>query len=322
MDSFDEADAESETIVANMESTESTGNWGRWGPDDERGTLNLVTPEAVLGATRACRSGKVYSLALPIQRHGVPIFDYRGSPQRLSLTSYADAGMYAPLGAPEGRGANEDVLVIASHSITHMDALSHVFSDHVMYNGFGAETFTTAAGAQKLDITKTGSFAGRGILLDLPRHLDVEWLEPSTLVDSEMLESCRAAQGTEIRPGDILLVRTGWLELFASGAAGFEPGSEGGHEQPGIGFDALSFIDDHDIAAIGADNAAVEKMPFDRGDFVGVHVELLVKRGVTLMEHLYLSELSADGCTEFLLAVGALKVTGAAGSPINPIAIG
>ena len=297
-------------------------NWGRWGDDDERGTLNLITPDAVVAAASAIRTGKVYSLALPIQRHGVPIFEYRGSPQRLSLTSYADAGMYEPLGAPEGRGANEDVLVIASHSITHMDALAHVFSDHKMYNGFGAETFTTAAGAQRLDITNTASFAGRGVMLDLPKHLGVDWLDPGTLIDSSMLEACRSAQDTKMRPGDVLLIRTGWLDFFATGDTGFDPGGDGDHRQPGIGFDALSFIDDYDIAAVGADNGAIEKMPFDRDDFVGVHVELLVNRGVTLMEHLYFRDLSTDRCTEFLLAVGGLKVTGGAGSPVNPIAIG
>ena len=73
---------------------------------------------------------------------------------------------------------------------------------------------------------------------------------------------------------------------------------------------------------VGADNAAIECIPFDDNDFLAVHIELLVRRGVTLLEHLFLTELAADGCTEFLLAVGGLKVTGAAGSPINPIAIG
>ena len=65
-------------------------NWGRWGADDERGTLNLLTPERVLAATQVCKTGKVYSLALPIQKHGVPILDHRGAPQRLTLTSASD----------------------------------------------------------------------------------------------------------------------------------------------------------------------------------------------------------------------------------------
>ena len=292
----------------------TTDNWGRWGAEDERGTLNLLTPETVLAATQVCKTGKVYSLAMPIQKTGAPIFDYRGAPQRLSLTSCADAGMYDDFGAPEGLGANEDVFVIASHSITHMDALSHVFAENKMYNGYGAETFTTAAGAQKLDITKTGSFAGRGVLLDLPRHLGVDWLEPGMVIGSDLLEACRAAQGSELRPGDILLVRTGFLDFYATGNAGFE--------QAGLGLDAVSFIDDHEVVAVGADNSAIESIPFDNNEFLTVHIELLVKRGVTLMEHLSLSQLAADGCHEFLFTVGALPVTGAAGSPINPIAIG
>jgi kynurenine formamidase len=289
-------------------------NWGRWGDDDERGTLNLLTPEAVLAATQVCRTGKVYSLALPIQREGVPIFDYRGAPQRLSLTSNTDNDRYEEFGAPEGLGSNEDVLVLASHSITHMDALSHVFAEGKMYNDFGAEEFTTAKGAQHLDVAQTASFAGRGVLLDLPRHQGVDWLEPGQVIDAAQLEACRDAQGVELRSGDILLVRTGWLDRFATGAEGFA--------QPGLGKDAVSFVDDHDISVVGADNAAIECIPFDDGEFLSVHIELLVNRGVTLLEHLFLAELAADGCHEFLLAVGGLKVTGAAGSPINPIAIG
>jgi len=289
-------------------------NWGRWGDDDERGTLNLLTPEAVLAATRVCRTGKVYSLALPIQREGVPIFDYRGAPQRLSLTSATDNDRYEVFGAPPGLGSNEDVLVLASHSITHMDALSHVFAEGKMYNDFAAEEFTTAKGAQHLDVAQTASFAGRGVLLDLPRHQRVDWLEPGQVIDAAQLEACRAAQDVELRAGDILLVRTGWLDLFATGDSGFA--------QPGLGKDAVSFVDDHDISVVGADNAAIECIPFDDNEFLSVHVELLVNRGVTLLEHLYLAELAADGCHEFLLVVGGLKVTGAAGSPINPIAIG
>ena len=291
-----------------------TGNWGRWGADDERGTLNLLTPEAVLAATRVCTTGKVYSLALPIQREGVPIFDYRGAPQRLTLTSASDADMYAGYGAAPGVGANEDILVLASHSITHMDALSHVFADGHMYNGFSTDTFTSNGGASHLDVVKTGSFAGRGVMLDLPRHQGVDWLEPGQVIDAAQLEACRAEQGVELRAGDILVVRTGWLDFYATGKAGFE--------QPGLGKDAVSFVDDHQISVVGSDNAAIECIPFDDNEFLAVHIELLVKRGVTLLEHLFLAELAADGCTEFLLAVGGLKVTGAAGSPINPIAIG
>jgi kynurenine formamidase len=298
------------------DTTTSTGtsNWGRWGSDDERGTLNLITPECVLAATQAVKTGKVYSLSLPIQQEGVPIFDYRGAPRRYSLTSASDKDPFASMGGAPGLGANEDMLVLASHSITHMDALSHVYTEDGIYNGFARDEFSTQGGAGHCDIRATGTFAGRGILLDLARHQGVDWLEPGHVITRAELDACADAQGTEARAGDILLVRTGWLDLFAQGTEEFR--------QPGLGVDAVSFVDDHQIAAVGADNAAIEAIPFDGDVFLAVHIELLVKRGVTLMEHLKLSELAADGCHEFLFAVGALPVTGAAGSPVNPVAIG
>ena len=133
------------------------------------------------------------------------------------------------------------------------------------------------------------------------------------MIDADQLEACRAAQGVEMRAGDILLVRTGWMDSFLAGAAV--------HEQAGLGRDAVAFVDDYDVAVVGADNSGVECIPFE-DFFMSVHVDLVVKRGVTLLEHLVLSEMAADGCHEALLVVGGLKITGAAGSPINPIAIG
>ena len=205
--------------------------------------------------------------------------------------------------------------MLASHTATHMDALCHVYSDDTMYNGYPAKSFSTVAGAAKCDITTTGTFAGRGVLLDLPTHQGVDWLEPGHAIGSDELEDCAAAQGLELRSGDILLVRTGWLDRFTAGEATMSD------PQPGLGVDSLRFVDEHEIAAIGADNSAVECLPFD-GDWMAVHIELIVKRGVTMLEHLVLGELAADGCHEFLLCVGALPYTGAAGSPINPVAIG
>ena len=296
--------------------TETT-NWGRWGTDDERGALNLISPEAVLAATRVCKTGKVYSLSLPIQQSGIPIFEYRGAPKRLTLTSRTDDEMFTSYGAAPGVGANEDVLVIPSHTATHMDALSHVFTDDAIYNGF-PNAFSSLSGSPRCGVQTTGTFAGRAVLLDLPAHFGVDWLEPGTTITSDDLEGCRARQGVEVGAGDVLLVRTGWLDLFAT----IENPADVPFEQPGLGYDAVPFVRDHDVAVVGSDNAAIECIPFDKGVFLGVHIELLVRLGVTLVEHLVLSEMARDGCHEALFCVGALPVTGATGSPVNPIAIG
>jgi kynurenine formamidase len=290
----------------------------RWGADDERGSLNLLDPETVLAATRTPRTGVVYNLGLPVQRHGVPVFDYRGAPQRLTLTGAGELGAFADYGAPEDLGANEDTLVIPAHNGTHMDALSHVFSDGKMYNGFDAKTFTASNGAAHCGIEKTGGFAARAVLLDVAGHQGVDWLEPSTNITADDLEAVRAAQGVEIRRGDVVLIRTGWLDLFASLA----PGEPAPFAQPGIGRSTVAFFDDFDVAAVGADNAAIECIPFDDNQFLAVHIELLVKRGVTLIEHLVLSKMAADRCHEALFVAAPMLVTGASGSPLNPIAIG
>ena len=288
-----------------------TGNWGRWGTDDQRGALNLVEPPAVLEAMRRCRTGKVYSLAIPIGHFATPQVADRPLPERLTLSAPADAAVYAAYGAAEGVGANEDMIMIPSHAGTHMDALCHVYSEGTVYNGHPATSFTPKAGAAKCGIDQTGSFAGRAVLLDVAGWAGEDALEGGRIVTSADLESTRSAQGTELLPGDILLVRTGWLQ------SGDRQGA-----QPGLGLDAVEFVRDHDVAVVGSDNSAVEAIPFDRNVFLAVHIELLVKLGVTLIEHLWLAELAADRCYESLFVVGALPVTGATGSPVNPIAIG
>jgi kynurenine formamidase len=298
-------------------SDRTTGNWGRWGDEDERGALNLLTPEVVLQATQVCRTGKVYPLGLPVQRSGVPVFDYRGAPQRLTLTSQTDSEMYASYGAPSGLGANEDVLVVPAHNGTHMDALCHIFSDDTIYNGFPASGFASHTGAARCGVEKSAGFVGRAVLLDVAAHQGVDWLEPGAKISGDDLEACRSAQGVEVRAGDMLLVRTGWLDLFASLAGQPPP-----FAQPGLALSAVDFVRDNDLSVVGADNAAIECIPFDQDRFLSVHVELLVKLGVTLIEHLRLTPMAADGCHEALLVVAPLLVTGGTGSPVNPIAIG
>src|SRR5690606_10409400 len=122
--------------MSNTASTATTGNnWGRWGDDDERGALNLLTPDVVKAAAGSIKHGKVYSLGIPIQTQGVPLMDYRGTPMRLTLQDSTDDGIYEMYGCHKGTGAHEDVLVMASHTTSHMDALVHVYGEYKHYNG-------------------------------------------------------------------------------------------------------------------------------------------------------------------------------------------
>jgi kynurenine formamidase len=291
-------------------------NWGRWGADDQRGALNLITPDVVLAALQAPKRGKIYSLGIPIGRHLTPdLGGLRPYPERLTMSTPADASNYEQYGAAPGVGANEDLMFVPSHAGTHMDALCHVFAEGSIWNGYPAASFGAMTGATKCSIEQTAAFAGRFVFLDVAGHAGVDLLEPGQVITSEDLEATRAAQGTEVRAGDILLFRTGNVEQRLAGNR--YSGSEAG-----LGLDAVAFVRDHDVAVVGADNCAVESIPFDNNVFLGVHIELLVKLGVTLVEHLNLGELARDKVYEGFYSQGGLPVAGATGSPVNPIAIG
>lgn len=296
--------------------TTATTNWGRWGDDDERGAINLLTPETVLGALQTCRTGKIYTLGLPIQRTGVPNVEYRGIPQRLTMINHSDEDMFEPFGGKPGTGINEDMLMMASHTTTHMDALCHIYHDGAIYNGFKHDDVKAYTGTPHCGIEKAGGVVARGVLVDVAAHKGVDWLDPGYVVTLKDFTGALEAQGSELRPGDAVLVRTGWVEWF------FANGAEMSLEQPGIGLDVAGYLAERDPVLVGSDNSAVEAQPFDRDEFLGAHVEFLVRRGIYLVEHLNLAELSADGRYEFLFMVSPLRVTGATASPVSPVAVG
>ena len=295
----------------------AVNNWGRWGADDERGSLNLLTPEVIQSAAGSIKTGKVYSLGIPIQGQGVPLMDYRGTPMRLTLQDSTDDGIYEMYGCHQGTGAHEDVLVMASHTTSHMDALVHVYGDYKHYNDVPANTMRALSGAGKLGIEKVGGFAARGVLLDMVAHFgDEEYVTLGRNITADDLQACAKAQGVEVRAGDVVMVRTGYLQFWWKNNAAGTPSP---FEQAGIGVSAAEWLAEKDVVAVASDNAAVEVIPFDGNDFLNVHKILLVQAGIYLLEFINLAEPAADKAYEGLLTVAPLKVTGATGSPINPI---
>lgn len=297
------------------ETNDRDDNWGRWGPEDERGAANIVTPEVRLAALQSISGGELYELGLKIRRDGIPNVPYRSAPQRLTLINQSDEKMLAAFGASGGVGCIEDVLMCGSHSVTHLDALSHVYSKGKIYNGFSSDEATTHAGAGRCGIEKAGPIVTRGILADVAGQQGVACLAPGAVIGLGEFEAALDAAGVEPRPGDAVLVRTGWLQSF------FANDGEVAPMQPGIGVEVARALAAADVTLVGADNTAVEAMPFDNDEFVTVHIELLVKRGIYLLEHLQLDRLAADGRHEFLFAVAPLPFVGATASPVNPFAI-
>lgn len=300
--------------------------WGLWGPWDEIGSLNYITPEIVAAAAAMVTKGRTFSLAIPMDENG-PIVNLapRYNPSHVMFRDGGDIAA-AHAAGEHGYMSTDDAVYMALQCATQWDSLAHPFFDAHMYNGHGTDQ-VTSRGAQRNSIAKAKDrMAGRGVLLDIARHLGVRWLEPGVAIEAEDLEACCAAQGVEVRAGDMVLVRTGRMAAIS------ERGSWGdeyaGGIAPGLGVSAADFFCPRQVASVSLDTFSTEVIPnqtLDAGVRCPLHVILTVGAGIHLGEDWYLEELAADcaedGRYEFLLVAAPLPITGAVGSPVNPQAI-
>jgi kynurenine formamidase len=297
-------------------------NWGRFGELDQIGTANLLTPERVAGAARLVRTGKRFSLALPI---GVPTpGGYRAEPAHLYRFAAGDAIVGAGRGGARYQ-VSDDYIFMALQASTQVDGFGHVGGDGALYNGFWAGLVTATGGAKRLGIHHLArGIVGRAVLLDVARMLDVAHLEPGTPVGPDELERAARAQGVTIEPGDILLVRTGHLGWKMT-LPGDDPASRS-RDEPGISTRAIPWLHARDVAMIATDTAACSVVPPEPGDeFLTWHVAALRDLGLLVGELFDLDEL-ADDCAqdrvyEGLFVAAPMPIVGASGSPLNPIVL-
>jgi kynurenine formamidase len=290
-------------------------NWGRWGPDDELGTLNLITPERIATATALARTGRVFSLGYTLGSNG-PQVGLAGRINPVHLMS-----MTGQTSIRDGGGFADDFIFMPLQCATQWDGLAHVFYDDHCYNGVPASSIT-ARGAQRLGIDKLErAVIGRGVLLDIARLREVECLPSDHGVGPADLDAAVERQGVEVGEGDVLLLRTGWTTRFVPGASTDFMGPE-----PGLTLDACGWLRERDVAALACDNWAVELYPSgDPNATMPVHYVLIRDVGMTLGEMFDLEALAADcasdGVYEFLLCAPVLKVANGVGTPLNPLAV-
>ncbi|MCX8071472.1 MAG: cyclase family protein [Candidatus Binatia bacterium] len=292
-------------------------NWGRWGPDDQRGTLNFITPEVVRRATACVRSGRVFSLGLPLGPDGPQI----GQGGRVNPLHFVTA-LHAGYGSPDGFHYNDDVLLLPLQAATQWDSLAHVYYDGTLYNGVSASAVSSSGAARNgIDAVGNGVLT-RGVLLDIARLEGVERLPPGFVIRPEHLEAAEKAERVRVSSGDALLVRTGHITVFTR-----EQNREGYMRQmPGLGLDCARWLHAREVCAVATDTNAVEVIPFeDPSTPLPLHLVCIRDMGLTLGEMFYLEELAeacaADGEWAFLLAAPVLKVRGGLGTPLNPLAV-
>jgi kynurenine formamidase len=299
---------------------ESVKNWGRWGPDDQLGTLNLITPERVREAVSLVRTGRRVSMEIPINTVAGP-----DNPN--PAIHFVSQGHDIDIGSG-GLRFGLDFLGMASHGDchSHVDALNHISYKGLLYNGKPALEVLPSRGGRSLGIdavAAAGGVVGRGVLLDLPRFRGVKWLEPGEAVTRAELEACEEVQGVRLGEGDIFVYRTGHhrrrLELGA-----WDNGPEG-EGKAGLHVDTVPWMHDRGIAAFLPDGDGEAIPSTVEGITYPIHPLQIVAMGMLCSDSLQLEDLASaceeEGRFEFLVVGLPLRLPGGTGTPWNPIAI-
>jgi kynurenine formamidase len=287
-------------------------NWGRWGKDDERGALNFITDKKRAAAGRLVQAGEVVSMALPLAT--IPAVDNPTPVTHLMVQAGHDA-------VDSALPYSGDYFAIAPHGManTHIDALCHVFWKGKMYNGFDAKE-VGSHGAKKCAITVArDGIVSRGVLIDIPRLKNVEWLEPGDRVFPEDLDAAEKHHGVRVEEGDVLMLRTG------RAARRKAKGAWDAMQMPGLDASCLPWLHERRIAMLGCD-AVSDVAPSGIDDILlPIHIGTLVIMGIHLIDNADLDAISAAAHRlkryEFQFVLAPLILNRGTASPVNPLAI-
>jgi kynurenine formamidase len=292
---------------------ERVSNWGRWGEDDERGTLNLITPEVTRRAAGLVREGVSVSCALPLNT----VVDVENRMPAVHLMLRAgDVVDQVPT------KSTADYLALAPHgqAHSHLDALCHVVYDGRIYNNRPASVVTSTGALHNAITIGARGIVSRGVLLDIPPLKGVDWLEPGTPILPADLEAAESAAGLRVETGDILLVRTGRHARRAVHGPW-----DASARLAGLHYTCAPWLRERGVTLLGCDGVS-DYRPHDvEGVALPIHTLTLVAMGMQLLDNQNLEQLAA-ACAErrrweFLLVVAPLRLERGTGSAVNPIAV-
>tara|TARA_R110002072_G_scaffold56097_4_gene145529 strand:- start:8509 stop:9453 length:945 start_codon:yes stop_codon:yes gene_type:complete len=293
-------------------------NWGRWGDDDQKGALNFIDAAKRQQAARLVSEGVAIGIGNPWPVDPAP---HNMWPAEHRMVRAGDDCDYP--GVP-GLSVALDYIGVETHGIacSHIDALCHVFVGHKMYNGFPASE-VKSTGALKNDMTPMEEgIVTRGVLLDLPRIKKQTFLDGFDRITIQDLERAEQEQGLKVEPGDVLLIHKG-RQARVESVGLFDPVVSG---MPGLHPECATWLHQRGVAVLGSDymndpqpNWINEQWP------IPIHYLGICGMGMALLHNLDTEVLArhCDGSSrwEFLLTIAPLKIPGATGSPVNPVAM-
>jgi len=280
----------------------------RWGAGDQRGSGNMMKPETVLRAAKLIRTGEVFELGAVLSP----------DPKEAFINAGRVFNIYTKPSPPipNARQVNEELVVTELGQIgTQFDAFAHQMWGDSFYNCFKLGDIGTRAGFRKLGVEHVGGLVTRGVLIDVAGSKGLDMLPTSYNITPEDLQQALAKASQRLEPGDAVLIRTGWSKLMG------KENDRYGTLNPGIGIAAGQWLLAQEPMMIAADNCCVEVRPSERPHSLPIHAMMLIQHGVYLLENLELEALAAARAYEFAFIVQPLKIKGATGSAVAPIAI-
>jgi kynurenine formamidase len=280
----------------------------KWGAGDERGSGNLMSSKTVLRASGLIRAGAVYELG-HVLSGSIAFFGTR----KFDLTTkrtVMNPGV-------NRRGSNEEIVSAEMGQIgTQFDAFSHQTIGDSLYNCFRLDDISTRNGFTKLGVQNVGLLMTRAVLIDVAAAKGVPVLPYNHEITPADLEAALKREKVALEPGDAVLIHTGW------GSHWGKDNSRYGRSSPGIGVAAAEWLARQNPMLIGADNPSMEISPNpDANVSLPVHQIMLVVNGIHLLENLKLDRLAADQVYESAFIIQPLKMQGATGSTVAPVAI-
>ncbi|KAI9015463.1 putative cyclase-domain-containing protein [Hyaloraphidium curvatum] len=314
--------------AAISEAAKKYSNWEKFGREDRKGTVNFITDAKRVEAAKCVKTGKSISCALHFNQNGPQTgLHGRVNPQHHFFFTNRET---TPI-LPHGIGFSDDGISMALQCSTQWDGLGHCFDHGVAYQGVPADKAVTSMGDHSTGIEKISEdVCTRGVLLDVGRAFGQEFQGvPGVLPDGfaikpeHILETIkRQGPTSEVRKGDIVLFRTGQMDCRLKHGWG----SYAGGDAPGLSFETLGWIHEKEIAGLATDTWGFEVRPNEfPSSFQPCHQVAIPHMGLLIGEIWNLQALAEDcakdGVYEFMLVAPPLPVTGAVGSPLNPLAI-
>lgn len=300
---------------------EETVGASPWGKEDEIGTLNMMTEQSRANALASIGSGRAYDLSVEYFV-GMPSFDALGDPGYQYWLTHTPDGTVVDNPNGMGTAMNQkvsytgDAISMYTHMGTHIDALNHFGLNGKIWNGFTQKEHLGDKGWKRTGAETIPPIIARGVLIDVATYKGSQVLSKNYRITAKDLKLTLKQQQLKLERGDVVLIRTGQAGFYHDASKYLD-------NFPGISLDAVKWlVEEKEIMLLGADNLSLEAFPSEREDnYVPVHTYLLAEKGVMFIEQMFLEELAKDQIYEFAFIAASLKLRGASGSPMRPIAI-